>query len=218
MRSLADADGNAVITYDDLAFHLSSIPGSPKAAAETVARVLKCLRLTAWITLAEYCRDPATGCLKASRYVVRDQPLPLTDACLADMEYLPLVESAVEHANAALRWVARDVLGAVRHVEDLIRLPESMRVRIRRLRQGEDQGMSLGGDVPDDGGNSGDVADAAENTTVATHVADISGVQWTIPCDPKPVQGSGHTVQVQKPCIKEVPVQNVAVLENSSPA
>ncbi|MDR2878135.1 MAG: helix-turn-helix domain-containing protein [Chromatiales bacterium] len=79
MRALADTDGGVVITYDELSRYLACVQGAAKAAAETVARALRCLRETGWVSLVEYCRDSAKGCVTASRYVVRDESIALID-------------------------------------------------------------------------------------------------------------------------------------------
>jgi len=55
--------------------YLPSAPGSKQAALETVSRGVLCLRLSTWIALVEYRRNPMTGFSMASRYAVRNQPL-----------------------------------------------------------------------------------------------------------------------------------------------
>jgi hypothetical protein len=73
-RSLASSDGTVVLSYDALRGYLPSAPGSKRAALETVSRAVLCLRLSTWIALVEYRRNPMTGFSMASRYAVRNQP------------------------------------------------------------------------------------------------------------------------------------------------
>lgn len=135
-RSLAGGDGTVVISYESLRAFLPSAPGSQKAALETVARAVLCLRLSTWITLVEYRRNPLTGFSMASRYVARDNPLAFDEACLADGDYLPLLERALSHASATVRQLARGILdAALRHPDALARLPVAMQERIRLLQQ-----------------------------------------------------------------------------------
>lgn len=98
-RSLAGDDGTVVISYASLRGFLPSAPGSQKAALETVARAILCLRLSTWIALVEYRRNPLTGFSMASRYVVRNEPLAFDEACRADFDYMPLLERALSHAS-----------------------------------------------------------------------------------------------------------------------
>ena len=135
-RSLAGGDGTVVISYESLRGFLPSAPGSQKAALETVARAVLCLRLSTWIALVEYRRNPLTGFSMASRYVVRNEPLAFDEACRADDDYLPLLERALDHASATVRQLARSILdAAVRHPDTLARLPVAMQERIRLLEQ-----------------------------------------------------------------------------------
>ena len=74
-RALASSDGTVVLSYDALRKYLPSAPGSKQAALETVSKAVLCLRLSTWIALVEYRRNPMTGFSMASRYTVRNQPL-----------------------------------------------------------------------------------------------------------------------------------------------
>ena len=60
-RALAGSDGTLVLSYDALRGYLPSAPGSKRAALETVSRAVLCLRLSTWIALVEYRRNPMTG-------------------------------------------------------------------------------------------------------------------------------------------------------------
>lgn len=135
-RSLTGGDGTVVISYESLRGFLPSAPGSQKAALETVARAVLCLRLSTWIALVEYRRNPLTGFSMASRYVVRDEPLAFDEACRADDDYLSLLERALSHASATVRQLARGILdAALRRPDALARLPVALQERIRLLQQ-----------------------------------------------------------------------------------
>ena len=109
-RALAGSDGTVVLSYDALRGYLPSAPGSKRAALETVSRAVLCLRLSTWIALVEYRRNPMTGFSMASRYAVRNQPLAFDDACMEDEDYLPLLERALGHASATIRQLAQSIL------------------------------------------------------------------------------------------------------------
>ncbi|EMX5228632.1 STY4528 family pathogenicity island replication protein [Pseudomonas aeruginosa] len=184
-RALASSDGTVVLSYDALRKYLPSAPGSKRAALETVSRAVLCLRLSTWIALVEYRRNPMTGFSMASRYAVRNQPLTFDDACLEDEDYLPLLERALGHASATIRQLAQSILDeAMRHPDQLEKLPATMRERVRRLQHR--------GDDHDPGSPDG-------STLRDTHVPEASGDI------PKPVPASAATVRtVQKEVFKEV--------------
>lgn len=152
-RALASSDGTVVLSYDALRKYLPSAPGSKRAALETVSRAVLCLRLSTWIALVEYRRNPMTGFSMASRYAVRSQPLAFDDACLEDEDYLPLLERALGHASATIRQLAQFILDeAMRHPDQLEKLPATMQERIRRLqhRGGDHDPGSPGGSAMED--------------------------------------------------------------------
>ncbi|RQJ43246.1 STY4528 family pathogenicity island replication protein [Pseudomonas aeruginosa] len=184
-RALASSDGTVVLSYDALRKYPPSAPGSKRAALETVSRAVLCLRLSTWIALVEYRRNPMTGFSMASRYAVRNQPLTFDDACLEDEDYLPLLERALGHASATIRQLAQSILDeAMRHPDQLEKLPATMRERVRRLQHR--------GDDHDPGSPDG-------STLRDTHVPEASGDI------PKPVPASAATVRtVQKEVFKEV--------------
>jgi hypothetical protein len=138
-RALASSDGTVVISYDALRKYLPSAPGSKQAALETVSRAVLCLRLSTWIALVEYRRNPMTGFSMASRYAVRNQPLTFVEACLEDDDYLPLLERALNHTSATIRQLARSILDEAMHQPDALeRLPAVARERIELLRGNDD--------------------------------------------------------------------------------
>lgn len=184
-RSLASSDGTVVLSYDALRGYLPSAPGSKRAALETVSRAVLCLRLSTWIALVEYRRNPMTGFSMASRYAVRNQPLAFDDACMEDEDYLPLLERALGHASATIRQLAQSILDeAMRHPDRLEKLPATMQERIRRLQHH--------GDDHDPGSPGGSTARDAL-------VPEASGGI------PKPVPASATTVRtIEKEVLKEV--------------
>lgn len=184
-RSLASSDGTVVLSYDALRGYLPSAPGSKRAALETVSRAVLCLRLSTWIALVEYRRNPMTGFSMASRYAVRNQPITFDDACMEDEDYLPLLERALGHASATIRQLAQSILDeAMRHPGRLEKLPATMQARIRRLQHRSDD--------HDPGSPGGSTARDAP-------VPEASGGI------PKPVPASATAVRtVEKEVLKEV--------------
>ncbi|HBO4329637.1 STY4528 family pathogenicity island replication protein [Serratia sp. IR-2025] len=184
-RALAGSDSTVVLSYDALRGYLPSAPGSKRAALETVSRAVLCLRLSTWIALVEYRRNPMTGFSMASRYAVRNRPLAFDDACMEDEDYLPLLERALGHASVTIRQLAQSILDeAMRHPDQLEKLPATMQARIRRLQhRGDDHDPgSPGGSTP-------------RNALVPEASGDI----------PKPVPASATAVRtVEKEVLKEV--------------
>ncbi|TBV05083.1 STY4528 family pathogenicity island replication protein [Phytopseudomonas dryadis] len=153
-RALASSDGTVVLSYDALRKYLPSAPGSKRAALETVSRAVLCLRLSTWIALVEYRRNPMTGFSMASRYAVRNQPLTFVEACLEDDDYLPLLERALNHTSATIRHLAQSILNeAMRSPDKLQMLPAAVRERFERLRRNDDDHDpgGPGGPIPRDG-------------------------------------------------------------------
>lgn len=184
-RALASSDGTVVLSYDALRGYLPSAPGSKRAALETVSRAVLCLRLSTWIALVEYRRNPMTGFSMASRYAVRNQPLAFDDACLEDEDYLPLLERALGHASATIRQLAQSILDeAMHHPDRLEKLPATMQERIRRLQhRGDDH-------------DSGSLGGSTARDALAPEAS--GGI-------PKPVPASAAAVRtVQKEVFKEV--------------
>ncbi len=184
-RSLASSDGTVVLSYDALRGYLPSAPGSKRAALETVSRAVLCLRLSTWIALVEYRRNPMTGFSMASRYAVRNQPLTFDDACMEDEDYLPLLERALGHASATIRQLAQSILDeAMRHPGRLEKLPATMQARIRRLQHRSDD--------HDPGSPGGSTASDAPMPEASGGI-------------PKPVPASATAVRtVEKEVLKEV--------------
>lgn len=190
-RALASSDGTVVLSYDALRKYLPSAPGSKQAALETVSRAVLCLRLSTWIALVEYRRNPMTGFSMASRYAVRNQPLTFVDACLEDDDYLPLLERALSHSSATIRQLARSILDeALSQPDALERLSAAARQRIELLRGN--------GDDPDPGGPSGSTPLDGRGPVTNRPVEARDGI-------PKSAPASTATVRtVEKEVLKEV--------------
>lgn len=184
-RALASSDGTVVLSYDALRKYLPSAPGSKRAALETVSRAVLCLRLSTWIALVEYRRNPMTGFSMASRYVVRNQPLAFDDACMEDEDYLPLLERALGYASTTIRQLAQSILDeAMRHPDRLEKLPATLQARIR--------GLQHRGDDHDPGSPGRSTARDAPMPEASDDI-------------PKPVPASVTTVRtVEKEVLKEV--------------
>lgn len=205
-RALASSDGTVVLSYDALRKYLPSAPGSKQAALETVSRAVLCLRLSTWIALVEYRRNPMTGSSMASRYAVRNQPLSFVEACLEDDDYLPLLERALNHSSATIRQLARSILDeALSQPDALERLPAAARERIEQLRGNDDD--------PDPGGPSGSTPPNARGPITNRPVEARDGI-------PKAAPASTATVRtVEKEVLKEVhtyPSQSEAQVSRSA--
>lgn len=187
-RAFANDDGTVVLNYDTLRDYLNNSPGSMRAAQETVSRAVLCLRLSTWIAVIEYRRNPRTGFSMASRYAIRNQPLSFFEACLDDGDYLSLLERGLGHASATIRQMARDILSEVmRSPDQLESLPVQMRDRIKQLLHGDDH---------DPGGPGSTPCDAS----IHSHVK--SDANFDIP---KSAQASTSTVRaVKEEVLKEV--------------
>lgn len=108
--------GQGVVTprYEDLQPYLSSVPYGALASRETIARVLTMLRLTRWLSLVSRGRDPLSGRLQGSLYVLHDEPLTPAEAMELDQDYLELVGHALGHATKAVRIVAQHIVEEIR--------------------------------------------------------------------------------------------------------
>jgi hypothetical protein len=199
-RSLAEGDGTVAASYESLRPFLPSSPGSHRAAQETVARAVLCLRLTTWIELVQYRRNPLTGLSLPTRYAVRTEPLPFVEACLADTDYLLLIERALGHTSVTVRQLAQGILSeALRHPGPLARLPIEMREHVKRLyRPRRDEGTD-----PDDSGGDSASAESIEKE------ADASTPISTAPGIPKRATPLPTTVRtVKSNVLKEVRTHN----------
>jgi hypothetical protein len=101
--------------------YLSSVPYGASASREPIARVLTMLRLTRWLSLVSRGRDPLSGRLQGSLYVLHDEPLTPAEALELDEDYLELVGHALGHATKAVRIVAQHIVEEVRQDKNIER-------------------------------------------------------------------------------------------------
>ncbi|WP_448144772.1 STY4528 family pathogenicity island replication protein [Pseudomonas silesiensis] len=138
-RLLLDGRGLATPRYQDLQPYLSTVPYGPVASRETIARVLTVLRLTRWLSLVARGREPTSGRLQGSLYVLHDEPLAPAEAMELDPDYLELVGHCLGHATKNVRIVAQHVLEEVQRDTDIDqrRLPTRLEVLTERLAEHE---------------------------------------------------------------------------------
>jgi hypothetical protein len=176
---LNDDGITAFPTYEQLQPFLASMPCSPKASSETVARALTLLRLTRWLSLVRRRRDARTGRIQGNLYVLHDEPLTPFEAIQLDADYLSLVSSALTHASKAIQRVGYHALTEMAD-DPLLSgrvLPTRLQVLSQRL-------VSQGWAEPE----AGDVrADAA--TTGTAHNDPQA------PAVPKSEEGSNHSLR-----------------------
>jgi hypothetical protein len=133
-RLLLNDDGiTAFPTYEQLRPYLASMPCTPKASHETVARALTLLRLTRWLSLVRRRRDPATGRLQGNLYVLHDEPLTPFEAMQLDPDYLGLVSQALTHASKAIQRVGTNTLKEI--AEDPLLQGKTLPTRLQVLSQ-----------------------------------------------------------------------------------
>ena len=133
---LLNDDGiTAFPTYEQLRPYLASMPCTPKASSETVARALTLLRLTRWLSLVRRRRDPRTGRIQGNLYVLHDEPLTPWEAMQLDADYLGLVSQALTHASKAVQLVGTHTLKEI--ADDPLlsgrTLPTRLQVLVHRL-------------------------------------------------------------------------------------
>ena len=131
-RLLLNDDGiTAFPTYEALRPYLASMPCTPKASHETVARALTLLRLTRWLSLVRRRRDPRTGRIQGNLYVLHDEPLTPFEAMQLDPDYLGLVSQALTHASKAVQRVGLHTLREI--AEDPLLSGRSLPTRLQVL-------------------------------------------------------------------------------------
>lgn len=137
-RMLLNDDGvTAFPTYETLRRHLASVPCGAQASHETVAKILKQLRLTRWLSLARRRRDTRTGRVLGNLYVLHDRPLTPFEAMQIDPEYMLLVSQTLNHANKGIQRVGLAVLEEISHdpsVQTRL-LPTHLQVLAARLQE-----------------------------------------------------------------------------------
>ena len=133
-RLLLNDDGiTAFPTYEALRPYLASMPCTPKASHETVARALTLLRLTRWLSLVRRRRDPRTGRIQGNLYVLHDEPLTPFEGMQLDPDYLGLVSQALTHASKAVQRVGLHTLKEI--AEDPLLNGRTLPTRLQVLSQ-----------------------------------------------------------------------------------
>ncbi|WP_193073107.1 STY4528 family pathogenicity island replication protein [Pseudomonas sp. FME51] len=132
---LTDDGITAMPTYDQLAPWLASMPCAERASHETVARALTILRLTRWISLVRRRRDPRSGRIQGSLYVLHDEPLTPYEAIQLDADYLELLSQALTHASKSVQRVGATTLQELTHDPMLSgqMLPTRLEILAQRL-------------------------------------------------------------------------------------
>jgi len=130
---LNDDGVTAFPTYDQLRPYLASMPCGAQASHETVARTLTLLRLTRWLSLVRRRRDPKTGRILGSLYVLHDEPLTPFEAMQLDPDYLGLVSQALTHAAKAVQIVGMHTLKEI--AEDPLLCGRTLPTRLQVLAQ-----------------------------------------------------------------------------------
>ncbi|MDR3299794.1 MAG: hypothetical protein LBU43_07290 [Candidatus Accumulibacter sp.] len=192
-RSLADKNGIATVSHESLRAALPCAPGSQKAAMATVSRIVLCLRLSTWLGLIGYRRNPRTGFTMAGCYTVRTEPLSFVEACLGDEDYLPLLERGLAHSLASVRHLARNILDqAMLHRDELSQLSIEQQEHVRRLYQ-----QAHSPEDEEDGSGGGGISSHCEPDQTDLHVT---------PTIPKSTPKTSETVRtVNNNVYKEVP-------------
>src|SRR5690606_36392287 len=123
--------------YEELQTYLSNLPGG-LASRETVARVLRLLRLTHWLSSVPRGRDARSGRLLGSLYVLHEEPLTPTEALELDPAYLQLLGSSLTHAAKAVRIVAAQVVDELKRDEyiDQEQLPTRLELLANQIHAG----------------------------------------------------------------------------------
>jgi hypothetical protein len=140
IRMKLEPDGvTALPTYEQLRPYLTSMPYAQKASFETVARALKILRLTRWLSLVRK-RRAKDGSKQSNVYVLHDEPLTPFEAMRLDDDYFSLVSQSMAHASKAIQRVAQGVLHDIAADPFLAgkRLPTRLEVLMGRASARED--------------------------------------------------------------------------------
>jgi hypothetical protein len=136
LRLQLNEDGiTAFPTYEHLRPWLASMPLTPLASFETVARALTLLRLTRWLSQVSKRRDARNGQIQGNLYVLHDEPLTPFEAMQLDPNYLELISQSLAHASKAIQRVGHYALKEIADdplLQGLI-LPTRLQVILQRL-------------------------------------------------------------------------------------
>ncbi|MCW5140671.1 STY4528 family pathogenicity island replication protein [Burkholderia cenocepacia] len=131
-RARVGEDGTSALpNYEQMRPFLACKAGNQRAAYETASRTVCVLRMTRWVHLAGYRRDPLTGQVQNTLYAVHGTPQSCPEVCASDPEYIELLERSVSHLNHVVRSVAIGVLNELAADRDL---PATLRQQIALAR------------------------------------------------------------------------------------
>ncbi|HDY5463030.1 TPA: hypothetical protein RQ711_006728, partial [Pseudomonas aeruginosa] len=93
-RLLINDDGlTAFPTYEQLRPYLGMQPGKI-ASRETIAKALKVLRLTRWLSLGRRLRNDLNGQVQGNVYILHDEPVSPAEALELDPDYMQLLSQS----------------------------------------------------------------------------------------------------------------------------
>ncbi|WP_025804994.1 STY4528 family pathogenicity island replication protein [Pseudomonas chlororaphis] len=135
-RARVGEDGTSALpNYEQMRPFLACKAGNQRAAYETASRTVCVLRMTRWVHLAGYRRDPLTGQVQNTLYAVHDAPQSCLEVCASDHDYIELLERSVSHPNHVVRSVAIGVLNELAADRDLP-APLRQQIALARARAG----------------------------------------------------------------------------------
>ncbi|WP_249267368.1 STY4528 family pathogenicity island replication protein, partial [Pseudomonas aeruginosa] len=104
-RLLINDDGlTAFPTYEQLRPYLGMQPGKI-ASRETIAKALKVLRLTRWLSLGRRLRNDLNGQVQGNVYILHDEPVSPAEALELDPDYMQLLSQSTGDSNRAIREI-----------------------------------------------------------------------------------------------------------------
>ncbi|MEV2081837.1 STY4528 family pathogenicity island replication protein [Pseudomonas aeruginosa] len=106
-RLLINDDGlTAFPTYEQLRPYLGMQPGKI-ASRETIAKALKVLRLTRWLSLGRRLRNDLNGQVQGNVYILHDEPVSPAEALELDPDYMQLLSQSTGDSNRAIREIGQ---------------------------------------------------------------------------------------------------------------
>lgn len=106
-RLFINDDGlTAFPTYEQLRPYLGMQPGKI-ASRETIAKALKVLRLTRWLSLGRRLRNDLNGQVQGNVYILHDEPVSPAEATELDPDYMQLLSQSTSDSNRAIREIGQ---------------------------------------------------------------------------------------------------------------
>ncbi|MCC0149826.1 STY4528 family pathogenicity island replication protein, partial [Pseudomonas aeruginosa] len=93
-------------TYEQLRPYLGMQPGKI-ASRETIAKALKVLRLTRWLSLGRRLRNDLNGQVQGNVYILHDEPVSPAEALELDPDYMQLLSQSTGDSNRAIREIGQ---------------------------------------------------------------------------------------------------------------